>query len=92
MNALSVSWTVVSAAWRSPAIRGSAGRYMSIDNGPKAERPPSTRTNFSCARLLVAVPSAVLVIRLLRPLTPTSDAVTCTIPAVSGDTRCSYEH
>lgn len=42
---VSVSWTAESVAWRSSAMRGNAGRYMSIVSGPSAISAPSTSTS-----------------------------------------------
>lgn len=42
MNAERVSWSVDGVLWKSAVIDGNAGRYMSIDSDPNAERPPST--------------------------------------------------
>ncbi len=44
---VSVSCTAESPAWRSSAIRGNAGRYMSIVSGPSAISAPSTSTSWT---------------------------------------------
>ena len=38
------SWTEDALAWRSVLIRGSDGRYMSIQRGPKMDSPPMMST------------------------------------------------
>src|SRR5699024_9198730 len=40
---VSVNCSVPSSVARSPVIVGSEGRYMSIDSGPKAVSPPSSK-------------------------------------------------
>ena len=44
---VSVSWTAESLAARSSAIRGNAGRYMSMVSGPSAISAPSTITSWT---------------------------------------------
>ncbi len=44
---VSVSWTAESLARRSSAIRGNAGRYMSMVSGPSAISAPSTSTSWT---------------------------------------------
>ena len=39
------SWTADVLAWRSTLMRGSAGRYMSMHNGPKIVNPPTMSTS-----------------------------------------------
>src|SRR4051812_12603706 len=65
MNAVSVNCSVESGLCSSSAIRGSAGRYMSIDNGAKADRPPrmsAYRMVLGFVVTSVLEPSTVLVL------------------------------
>ena len=50
MQAVSVSWTFASGVRKECARSGSAGRYMSSDNGPNMESAPNIRSNFTGAR------------------------------------------
>jgi hypothetical protein len=53
---VSVSWTAVELVCRPEAIEGSAGRYMSIVNGPIAINDPRTVTNAARCRPLINSP------------------------------------
>jgi hypothetical protein len=47
MKVVSESWICGAAAPSSVAMLGNAGRYMSIDMGPRVQRAPRRPTSFS---------------------------------------------
>ncbi len=49
-QAVRVSWTVAAGACSAPVTSGRAGRYMSMESGGRAVRPPRTSTRSSPAR------------------------------------------
>src|SRR6516225_4265039 len=77
MNDDSVSWMSPTVPRRSTAITGSAGRYMSIDSGVKAERSASSASSngVSVGRVMVVV---VISGERATPVAPLSGA--CPLP------------
>src|SRR5690349_5488517 len=54
MHAVSVSCPVEADAPKSRVSAGSPGRYMSIDSGPNADRPPRITINFRPAGIFTS--------------------------------------
>lgn len=61
-QAVRVSWTVAVGLCRASVTWGSAGRYMSMDSGGSAVRPPRTRVTSRPVRRAASRLAAVLTV------------------------------